>query len=194
MIKLAIIGVCTAIFVGLASTKKNAMPPWIKDTAEGTNTDWNNPIQKYWKKSWFSYGPRAESGWAKWREYPKTLLALFGKGSLRLETETWERDSSTDAVFPVETIRNKELHFVAPDETLKPAYLSAIQYYCRWHIAIQWPLHIQFHYYFKESSVPVYGQPRGEMNNKLFYFRLGARRDGDKVYWTPSVFVGLTWN
>lgn len=152
----------------------SAMPPWIKDTSDGTNTDWNNGIQRYWKKSWFAYGPRAIEWWARWREYPRTLFAILGDGFTRFETETYERDSSSD----IHVSTDGRWYILNHD--FGPYYLSAIQYNLQWHFQIQWPLFVAGHFKITEKVI--------------FYFRVGARRDADKVYWFPSFFMGLTWN
>lgn len=159
----------------------DALPPGFKDQAEGTNTDWNNPIQKYWHKSWFAYGPRSSHWWAKWREVPITLFAVKGKGPWR-----WEySDASQVEIVDWETA-------VLKDNSLYRTgyYLSAIQYWTKWHFAFQWPLHIQAHYYIDE--VPRYPEQAG--SKQVFFIRIGARRDADRVYWCPSIFVGLQWN
>lgn len=169
---------------------KSALSPRLLDASNWVGTD-DDVWYMRWRiklKYMFAYGPRATEFWAKWREYPKTLFACFGKGSVRFETETWERDSASELVIvddTVTTIINKDFGNY---------YLSLIQYYCRWNFAVQWPFHIQFHFYFKQKDVPRPGESRGNLDNKLFFFRAGARRDGDKVYWFPSVFIGLTWN
>lgn len=165
----------------------SAMPEWIKDQAEGTNTDWNNPIQKYWHKSWFAYGPRATEWWAKWREVPKTLFAVFGEGFTRFETETWDRDSGDDM-----TISTDRRWYIL-DGDFGNYYLSRIQYYLRWHVQFQWPLMVAFHVYPKAEDVPVPGQPRPNTDGKLWFFYFGAHRDPDKVYWFPSAYLGRNW-
>lgn len=166
---------------------KSAMPPWIQEKAGGTGTDWDNPFQRWIKKSWFAYGPRATEWFAKWREFPLTLFAYFGEGSIRLETESWERDSASEITYP---IRYNGAIFFAKFGSF---YLSNIQYYTRWGISIQWPLHIIFHYYLRSKDVREVGSPKNERSPVLF-FRFGARRDADKVYWFPSLFLGLTFN
>jgi hypothetical protein len=183
---------------------KSALSPRLLEASNWVGTD-----DDVWYMRWriklkyiFAYGPRATEWWAKWREYPKTLIAFFGKGQARFESETWKRDSSFDSAWPTSYLFNKEVQIFSQsqivDNTLTwvvySGYLSAIQYYTRWHFAIQWPFHIQFHFYFKASDVPVYGVPRPKLDGKLFYFRFGARRDGDKIFWFPSFFAGLTWN
>jgi hypothetical protein len=166
---------------------KDAMPEWIQDQAKGTGTDWDNPIQKYWHKSWFAYGPRSSNKWCKWREYPRTLFAIRSKfGFFRVEGEGWERDSSFAAGNYDRILFNRflqvERNFLVENCILHkkdPGYLSAIQYWCKWHFQIQWPFFIAFHYKITDKYI--------------FYFHFGARRDADKVYWFPSLFLGLTW-
>lgn len=173
---------------------KSALPPWIKEQSAGTGTDWDNPIQKLWNKAWFAYGPRA-TGWAKWREWPVTLFAIRSKeGSFRTETETYERDSARQdyhnrtSFFMEDNIRL--VFWNDKQREITRGYLSAIQYWSKWHIQVQWPFFVAFHYYIDE--VPKVGESTA--NKRVFYFRFGARRDADKVYWFPSIFVGLTWN
>lgn len=155
---------------------KSALPEGFIQQADGTGTDWDNGIQKYWNKAWFAYGPRATEWWARWRKWPITLFAIRGKGPYRIETDL--DDHKTD---------DKRVLF-----WVKPVfcYLSAIQYWTKWHVAIQWPLQIQAHYYIDE--VPEWPDQAG--SKRVFYIRLGARRDADMVYWFPSLFIGLQWN
>lgn len=155
----------------------DALPEGFKDQAAGTNTDWNNPIQKYWHKSWFAYGPRSSHWWAKWREFPITVFAIRGDGVFRVE------DDKCD--FPFGITFRKIFWWEHKDK-----YLSAIQYWTKWGFQLQWPFHIQAHYYIDER--PRYPEQAG--NRRVFYFRIGARRDADKVYWFPSLFIGLQWN
>lgn len=175
---------------------KSALPPWYHEKAAGTGTDWDNPVQGWIKKAWFAYGPRA-TGWAKWREFPITLFAVRSEeGTFRIETETYERDSSwADWHNRKSFVLENNIRLVRwPKEEQREivrGYLSAIQYWSKWHIQIQWPFFVAFHYYIGE--VPKYPE-KATANNKVFYFRFGARRDADKVYWWPSLFLGLTWN
>lgn len=150
---------------------KSALPPDFPETAAGTGTDWDNPIQGWIKKSWFAYGPRAKEWWARWREFPFTILALFGKGYSRWETSGGE--------LAVKSVPSPVLLFQPTT-----VYLSAIQYWCKWSFQIQWPFFVAFHVYLSDVGP----------NRKMIYVRFGARRDADKVYWFPSLFVGGTWN
>jgi hypothetical protein len=165
---------------------KSALPPWISEQAAGTGTDWDNPIQKHWNRAWFAFGPRAD-GWRKWREWPVTLLALRSKeGLFRVETETYERDSSRDnwhnaPKFVMEN--NIRLVFWNGGDTkehreITRGYLSAIQYWTKWHVQFQWPFFVAFHYYI--DDVPKH--PDHADNKRVAYLRVGFRRDADKVY------------
>ncbi len=157
---------------------KSALPNGFHETASGTGTDWDNPVQGWIKKSWFAYGPRATEWWARWRAKPKPLFAIKGKGEWRYEQDGVDEDDHGDM---------SPLTIVTDDGEW---YLTCIQYWCKWHFQIQWPLFIAFHYYFDETPI----HPNNYGGKRMIYIRFGARRDADKVYWFPSIFVGLTWN
>ena len=174
---------------------KSALPEWYHEKAKGTGTDWDNPIQGWMRKAWFGYGPRASEWWARWREFPITLLAIRSKqGVFRTETEGWTRDSSrSDYHNRVSLFNQDNIRLVFWEEKKREivqGYLSAIQYWTKWHVQIQWPFFVAFHYYIDE--VPRY--PEKGSNKRVVYFRFGARRDADKTYWFPSLFIGLSWN
>jgi hypothetical protein len=179
---------------------KSALSERLQDPANWAGTD-DDVWYMQWriKLKWlFAYGPRATEWYAKWREFPKTLFAVrSNQGIFRIETEGWERDSSWDCAWDINCLFNTDLYayreLYAPVIELTQGYLSRIQYYTRWSFQIQWPLMIAFHCYFRAKDVPVYGQPRPNLDNKLFFAYIGAHRDGDKVYWFPSAFIGLTW-
>lgn len=173
---------------------KSALPPHLQDVEAsfpddsqfGTKTLFGRAY--YWfkkkTKTWHAFGPRATEWWARWREFPKTLFAVIGPGFVRFETETWERGIVVETFIPVKDIR------VIRNANFGNYYLSAIQYYLKWHIAVQWPLHIQAHVYI--DKIP---KTREETSaRRVLFFRMGARRDADKVYWCPSLFIGLNWN
>jgi len=145
----------------------SALPPGFIDQAAGTGTDWDNWLQRWWKKSWFAYGPRATQWWAKWDSPPKILFKIGGAGTWRYEVDPMSG---------------------------KP-YLSVIQYYKRWHFAISWPFMIGFHFYFKAADVPQseFAKLGDFLDNKLFNTYAGARYDQDGVYWFPAASVGLTF-
>lgn len=179
---------------------KSALSPRLLDA-----DNWKGTDDDIWYMRWriklkylFAYGPRATEWWAKWREYPKTLFALRSKqGTFRVESETWERDSSWESEFVDTMIVNQDMWLGRPVdgyvEVFEQGYLSRIQYYTRWSFQIQWPLMVAFHWYWKAADVPVYGQPRPDTDGKLVFVYFGAHRDGDKVYWFPSAFLGRVW-
>jgi hypothetical protein len=127
-------------------------------------------------KAWFTFSYRC-SGIFKWRKYPKVLLAIGPANLWRIENDT------SDEVTPRSFLKH------IPEGW----YLSRIQYYTRWHFAVQWPLMISFHFYFKAEDVPVYGQERPETDGKLIFFYWN-HFDADLVYWMiTSIFLGATW-
>lgn len=165
---------------------KSALPEHINEAKEWKGTDWDTWYQRWMLrfKHWFAYGPRATEWWAKWREFPITLFAAAGKGYWRFESEDWTRDSSYS--YSISTAGMRNLLW----EHFEDEYLSAIQYWTKWHVQIQWPFYIGFHLYFDTVPQP-YEHYRGR---RVFFFRAGARRDADKVYWFPCIFIGTTWN
>lgn len=178
----------------------SALPEYLR-----SKENWKGTDDDVWYMRWrinlkwlIAYGPRATESWAKWRMWPKTIFAIRSKiGAFRLETERDERDSAYDAQDHTIFTFNRNWFMPSNDRqsVMVPCYLSAIQYWTRWHLAIQWPFHISFHCYFKKNDIPRYPEkPGSSVDNKLFFFRFGSRRDSDRVYWFPSLFVGLSWN
>lgn len=155
---------------------KDALPERLQDPKNWIGTDddvwymrWRIPL-----KGLFAYGPRSNHWWAKWREFPLVLFALFGEGQSR-----WETSGGELAVRST----NKNVFLYSPTTV----YLSRVQYWCRWSIQLQWPLFFAFHFYFKDTPYPA------NTDGKLVFFYIGAHRDGDKVYWFPSAYLGLNW-
>lgn len=149
----------------------SALPPHINEPHEWTGKDDDQHWYTSWRKSvkgWFAFGPRATEWWARWRELPITLLAFFGEGDNR-----WE---SSGAEFAVRAAA-KPIFFFKPNLV----YLSRIQYWCRWSIQLQWPLFFAAHIY------------TNRVKRKVLYVYVGAKRDGDKVYWFPAIFIGRTF-
>jgi len=150
----------------------DALPVHLQDSDAWKGTDDDNWLMR-WRlkcKGWFAYGPRASKWWAKWREIPVCLFKIGGLGYWR-----WELDGQGEAI-----VRE-------PGD-----YLSRIQYWKRWHIQVQWPFFIAFHFYFKADDVPC---PWNEWDTDgmLIYGYFGAHRDADKVYWFPSAYLGRNW-
>ncbi len=127
-------------------------------------------------KTWFAFSYRCTEWWARWRKYPKLLFAIGGGGLWR-----WE------GKYPRLLLR---LHNAEPREEI---YLSRIQYYKRWHFAVQWPLTVSFHFYFKAKDVPWNQFQVGQTDGKLLYFYWN-HFDADLVYWMfTSMYLGTHW-
>lgn len=131
-------------------------------------------------RTWIAFGPRATERWAKWREVPYPLFCRKGEGPWRWEYTDASQLEILDWDRP---LRDKSLYNAN-------YYVSVIQYWSKWHIQIQWPFFVAFHYYIDE--VPRF--PDKATTQRVLYFRFGARRDADRVYWFPSLFIGLSWN
>jgi hypothetical protein len=149
----------------------SALPPHLNSPEKWKGTDWDNRWQRWLLKykGWVAFGPRAAEWWARWREWPITLLTLRGKGQFRFEDDcaAWYAHSPGMAIV-----------------CWKPngVYLSRCQRYCRWSVQLQWPLFFAVHWY-----------PNKNLKGKPWFAYIGAHRDSDKVYWMPSVFLGRTW-
>lgn len=123
----------------------------------------------------FSY--RCTEWWAKWRKYPKVIFAIGDDSAWRVEGET-----NIALRYNPKNVNSESI-----------LYLSRIQYYKRWHIALQWPLMLSAHCYFKAKDVPKYGEEVPDTDGKLIFLYWG-HFDNDLVYWMfTSVFVGLGW-
>lgn len=108
-----------------------------------------------------AFGPRDVHWIHRWRELPVVLFAVFGPGDSR-----WEESNGLFAI----RAKNDPVFWHWP----QVVYLSRVQYWCDWHIQVQWPLFICAHWH-----------------GWMFY--VGAKRDADKVYWMPSIFIGRIW-
>jgi hypothetical protein len=165
-----------------------ALPERLQTPEAWKGTDMDNWFQRWILKNprihgLLAYGPRDPHWWECWRTIPKVLFAIGGKGAWRWESDTNKTVADFDG-------------FILRDRTLTKAgyYISRIQYWKRWHLAIHWPFLVTFHFYFKEEDVLVPQINQGSsVDRKLFYCYFGAHRDADQVYWFPSAFLGLTW-
>lgn len=148
-----------------------ALPQHINEPNEWDNKDDDRHWYTSWRKAvkgWFAYGPRDIHWYHRWRKNPITLLAIFGKGESR-----WENDILAIRSIP------KTILFYNPGNT--GFYLSRVQYWCNWSFQIQWPFFIGFHWYY------------GKTNKQGVQLYIGTKRDADKVYWFPAIFLGRTW-
>lgn len=165
----------------------SALPEHLDSPEKWKGTDWDNPWQRWLLKfkGWLAYGPRAKEWWARWREIPITLLALNCSRIVHSD------GSKGEFHFPLRFIQHpwntKEL-------TETGHYPAIIQYWKRWSLNIQWPLHIALHIFWKKPTILKYPETRDFKISEMFYFRCGARRDQDKVYWFPSLFIGGDFN
>lgn len=169
----------------------DALPPELQDVenhfpddaAFGTTTLFGKLYYWYQKKTktWFCFSYRCKEWWAKWRMVPKVLFAIKGVGPWRVEF----LDKGDDGTH--------SSRFIVNDTFAYGGYLSRVQYYNRWHFAIQWPLMMSFHFYFRDADVPrILGEHNGT-DGKLFFFYWN-HFDNDAVYWMiTSIFVGLGW-
>ena len=122
-------------------------------------------------------GPRSHGFW-KWREMPKQLYLVAGKGMRRYE--------NADGSWTI------GVEFTEPKDTLNPDfYLSRIQPWCRWHISLQWPLFFNCHIIYRSKNVvewPAYQSAFGIC--KMLTFGIGFKRDSDRVYWLTTNLGG----
>ena len=146
---------------------KSALPEHLDEAHEWDGKDDDDHWYTSWRKhvkGWFAFGPRATEWWAKFREYPVTLLALRGNGTWRFETNetSFEFGMFTPFFHLLDWKLSKDSH-----------YLSRVQYYNDWHIALAWPLFLH-----------------GHVGNWQFY--IGFKRDADRVYWL-ALYLGKIW-
>lgn len=162
------------------NTKEEIEAAFPDDSQYGTDSWFGRAYKRHQKmsKTWFAFSYRCTEWWAKWRKYPIILLALRGKGEWRYEVEGGDGTIGTGTLFFMKVANG---------------YLSRIQYYTRWHIAVQWPLMVSFHFYPKDEDVPVAGQPRPELDGKL-WFAYWGHYDADNIYWMlTSAYLGKNW-
>lgn len=146
-------------------------------------------------KTWFAFSYRCTEPWARWRKFPKVLFAIKSKdGVWRVETDHVE-NGPTDSAYDARTIFNEGLWHVETGskyDIYSVGYLSRIQYWCRWHFAIQWPLMVSFHWYKSPIDVPKYREDK-QTDGKL-WFAYWNHFDADLVYWMiTSGYIGKNW-
>lgn len=134
-------------------------------------------------KTWFAFSFRCPEWWARWRRFPKLLFVRHGEGPLR-----WESPFGWDTSLQPSVIGNQTF-----DYTGSAVYLSRCQYWTRWHFAIQWPLMVSFHFYFRAKDVSVPGADHSNTDGKLL-FGYWNHFDADLVYWMlTSLYLGRNW-
>ena len=163
----------------------SALPKHLQDVENhfpddeqfGTKTLFGKLYRWYQKKTktWFCFSYRCIEWWARWRQFPFVLFAVGGDGPWRYESQ----DGSATSYKQLNTGNNW--------------YLSRIQYYKRWHFAIQWPLMVSFHFYFKAINVPTPENPHPNTEGTLFYFYWN-HFDNELIYWMfTSLYLGRNW-
>jgi len=80
---------------------------------------------------WLAGSPRVPSGFFKFRDLPKTVFLLHGKG--------WIRYENTDGSRILDGDRYSKI----PKEEKGDYYVSRIQPWVRWHIILSWPFFFQ---------------------------------------------------
>ena len=152
------------------------------DDQYGTN--WFGRLYRRYQKTtktWFCFSFRCTEWWARWRKIPKVLFAIKGNGWWRFET-------TNGGAFKQGILQPTIFNWSATG-----MYLSRIQYYARWHFAIQWPLMVSCHVYPKAADVPHVDQPLPDTDGKLWFFYWN-HFDADLVYWMIiSIFLGRCW-
>lgn len=126
-------------------------------------------------KTWFAFSYRCTEWWARWRKYPIVLIGLRGRGPWR-----WEG---------IESVGGSKLLLL---QSYSGSYLSRIQYYTSWHVALQWPLMLSFHFYTNQKDVPIpFDHP--DSDGKL-WFGYWNHFDADLIYWMiTSAYLGRNW-
>lgn len=163
------------------------------DDQYGTN--WFGRLYRWYQKgtkTWFVFSYRCTEWWAQWRKYPRVLFAARSKqGVFRAESVNGEGQNAATVLWNTDIwLSNPHDKYV---EVFEEGYLSRIQYWCRWHVAIQWPLMVSFHFYPKSSDVPKYGEPRPDLDGKVWFFYWN-HFDADLLYWmVTSGYLGRNW-
>lgn len=162
------------------NSKEKIEAAFPDDSQYGDN--WFGRLYKRYQKAtktWFAFSYRCTEWWARWRKYPKVLFAIRGSGFWRLEHEGGDNLAKMSSVIVM---------WEWPD-----AYLSRVQYFSRWHFAIQWPLMVSFHFYPKVSDIPAPFREMADLDGKV-WFAYWNHFDSDLIYWVlTSAYVGRNW-
>lgn len=134
-------------------------------------TDNGSRLMRFKKRIqyWLAVGPLGTHWHCKDRRLP-TALVIYGGGKLRYETG----DGKQKFVHPY------------PD-----TYLSRIQPWCRWHLAIQRPPFITGHIFWSKKDVQFYPDYKSDFGfKKLFNFYFGYGRDDQPFYYPKTTVNG----
>lgn len=137
-----------------------------KDDDQHWYTAWRKKL-----KGWFFYRPGRF-----FRKWPITVLAFFGKGSVRFENDWFAVRGPAESIGWHDSASNE-------------FYLSRVQYFCRWHFQLQWPLFIAAHFYWNAEDVASY-PIKSKLKGWMLY--AGVKRDTDG-YWFPAIYIGTSF-
>lgn len=158
------------------------------DDSQYDTTKWYGRLYRCYQKStktWFCFSYRCTEWWAKCRKYPKVLFAIG-------DDKPWRMEGA------VETIRLNPKNANHEGDM----YLSRVQYYKRWHFAIQltvwekiplvFPM-FSFNWYLRAADVPRYGEPLPNTDDKVLVAYWG-HVDNDLLHWLlTSAYAGRNW-
>lgn len=176
---LALLGIALILFVaqGLYRNGKfDGVPPHLDSIEKWKGTDndkWYSRWTMYFT-GWQAFGPWSKHSWAQWKFPPRELFKIGGKGPWRYEDVPFANLNGVVCTWPI---------------------LSRCQYFKRWHLAVLWPLQIQFHVYWRAKDVPLAeGNWVNEFSiSKLLFFYGPLHWDADLVYWLFSFYFGGQW-
>ena len=123
----------------------------------------------------------------QWREFPILLIGYFGKGFIRYESTNGKAEFAENSEF----ILNEKNMQIEDHATglLIPVYISRIQLWCRWHIALHWPFLLTGHFYWKEADV-LPEMSKENRDGKMMNGYRGYHRDADGIFWGDGASAG----
>lgn len=197
---------------------KTSLTERLNDPANWIGTDDDN-VWMRWRikiKSWFAFSNRSPNGiafsfaflplmwlfpftiwftgWSwwylfpimiipvtrKWRMMPMVLLAVRGKGVWRFEDNQHQFGGAHN--YNLLVLRR-------PEDNGRWNYLSRIQPWCRWHVALHWALLISLHWFWKaEDVLPV--MTNQDTDGKVISLYRGWHYDADKTFWGDGAAAG----
>lgn len=125
----------------------SALPEHLNSPEKWKGTDMDTFLWRWTLKikGWFAFGPRAKEWWARWRPVPVDIFKIN-------DGTEWRYEIVNDL-----------------------SYTSRVQYWSRWHLLIQWPLSISFHFYWKKKEIPGMGIRPNELGLRKMLFLYGPR-------------------
>lgn len=138
-------------------------------------------------KPWSAFSWTSRYKWARFRQYPLTLLTVNGQGMRRWETT----DGRIDLGDSIGTSGSVYAHSMYETGFGQQVYLSRCQYWSRWHFQLQWPFFVAFHYYPNAKDVVRYPGGSNGTDGKVRFFYFGFKRDGDG--YLIAFFLGRNW-